>query len=550
LFTFIEIELVFVTNKLKSSFAFIHFEAYPMIEKVDFLIIGAGIAGLTAAIQLQKYGKVLVLVKNELTDANTAWAAGGIACSGPWSEDYEGHIKDTLEAGDGICNEEAVKFIVYHGAERIQDLIDWGLKFDLSESGEFDLGREGGHHVRRVLHTGDLTGRSIHNTLIQKAKELPNIELRTHQTAINLIEIKGECSGAYVLRKQTDEIYTVHSKATILATGGVGKVFLYTSNPDVATGDGIAMAWRIGAEIQDMEFIQFHPTCLYHPFAKNSLISEALRGEGAILKDQRGRRFMEKVHPLKDLAPRDIVSRAIDRVLKETGDEYVFLDISFKDAAYLKKRFPGVYEKCLQFGIDITKDPIPVVPAAHYSCGGVKADVKGQTNVPRLFAIGETACTGLHGANRLASNSLLEGLVCGYECGIYVGQKYGDKGHPLEQLPEWDARGVTDSKEAFVITSNWDEIRQTMQHYASIVRSDTYLLRARKRISMIHDEVTQYYWDFKITSDLIELRNLLTVARLIVESAMARKESRGAHFSLDYPNKADVVRNTIMKRYW
>jgi L-aspartate oxidase len=521
-----------------------------MIEHIDFLIIGGGIAGLTTAIRLQKYGQVLVLIKKSEEECNTAWAAGGIACSGPWSTDFEGHVRDTLEAGDGICNENAVRFIVEHGADRIQDMVSWGLKFDVDAKGEFDLGREGGHHVRRVLHVGDLTGKAILDVLLREAHKLPNLEIREQQYAINLIERHGQCVGCYVLDGKNDQIYTIQSKATILATGGVGKVYMYTSNPDVASGDGIAMAWRIGAEIENMEFVQFHPTCLYHPFAKNSLISEALRGEGAILKDIRGRRFMDDVHPLKELAPRDIVSRAIDRVLKATGDDYVYLDISMKDPEYLKHRFPGVYEKCKQFDIDITKDPIPVVPAAHYMCGGIKAEVTGRTNIPRLFAVGECASTGLHGANRLASNSLLEGLVCGYECAHHVGQKYCDQALPVESMPEWDATGVSDSDEAFVISSNWHEIRLTMQSYASIVRSDSYLLRARKRISMIHDEVDQYYWNFKITGDLLELRNLLTNARLIVESALARKESRGAHYTMDYPNKADVVRNTIIKRYW
>ena len=521
-----------------------------MIEKADFLIIGGGIAGLSAAIALQSYGKVLILVKLGLNDCNTFYAAGGIACSGPWSDDYEGHIRDTLEAGDGICEEAVVRYIVNHGEQRIEELMAWGLDFDKDAEGNLDLGREGGHMTRRVLHTGDLTGKAVHSTLLKKVQSLENIEIRTNQVAINLIEKKGECVGVYVMDKNKDHIYPIHAKSTILATGGIGKVFLYTSNPDVASGDGIAMAWRIGAEIANMEFVQFHPTCLFHPYAKNSLVSEALRGEGAILKDIRGNRFMEGVHPLKELAPRDIVSRAIDQKLKETGDEYVYLDISFKDPDYIRERFPGVYNKCLSFGIDITKEPIPVVPAAHYSCGGIKASINGTTNVPRLFAIGECSCTGLHGANRLASNSLLEGLVCGHECGDYVGHQYSSLPLPTTEIQEWHAENVTDSKEAFVITLNWNEIRLTMQNYASIVRSNSYLLRARHRITMIHEEVDHYYWNFKITSDLVELRNLLTVARIIVESAIARRESRGAHYTLDYPNKADIIKDTIMKQAW
>jgi L-aspartate oxidase len=521
-----------------------------MVETVDFLIIGAGVAGLSAAIPLQEFGKVLVLMKKGVDDCNTYNAAGGVAASGPWSDNFEGHVKDTITAGAGLCNEEVIREIVDKGTERIKELMQWGLEFDRNSDGDLDMGMEGGHHSRRVLHTGDLTGRSLLTTLYSKAISLPNVSIRKDQIAINLIEKHGECVGAYVLNNDTQEIYAIQAKATILATGGIGKVYLYTSNPDVASGDGIAMAWRIGAKIANMEMVQFHPTCLYHPYAKNFLVSEALRGEGAILYDRLGNRFMEGVHELKELAPRDIVSRAIDHRMKETGDDHVFLDISFKDADYIQERFPGIYQKCMELGIDITKEPIPVVPAAHYSCGGVKATVRGETNIPRLFAVGETACTGIHGANRLASNSLLEGLVCGYECGTLVGATYGDETSPVYPIEEWSAKHVSQSKEAFVITLNWNEIRLTMQNYASIVRSDSYLLRARHRISLIHQEVNQYYWDFKITGDLIELRNLLTIARLIVESALARHESRGAHYSLDYPEKADVVRDTVMKRYW
>jgi L-aspartate oxidase len=524
-----------------------------MVETFDFIVIGAGIAGLSTAIQLQKYGgKTLVLLKRDFEDSSTHFAAGGIASSGPWvhDPDLESHIKDTLEAGDGLCREEVVRKILTLGPNRIQDLIDWGVKFDTLQNGDYDLGREGGHSVRRVLHSSDLTGREIHKKLLLKAKSFPNIEFRTSHMAINLIEHKGQCVGVYVLDITNDTIYTAQAKATILATGGIGKVYLYTSNPDVASGDGIALAWRIGAEITNMEMVQFHPTCLYHPLAKNALITEAIRGEGAILYDQHHHRFMEHVHPLKELAPRDIVARAIDSVLKETGDDFVFLDISFKDADFLISRFPGVYEKCLEFGIDITKEPIPVVPACHYSCGGINTTYEGKTNVPRLYAVGECAHTGLHGANRLASNSLLEGLVCGYECGNLVGKTYQNAKMEDWKISEWSTKGIVDSKERFMITANWAEIRLNMQNYASIVRSDSYLLRARHRITVIHDEVNQYYWNFKITSDLLELRNLLTVARLIVESAMARKESRGAHFTLDYPNKADVVRDTTVRQYW
>ncbi|WP_371802992.1 L-aspartate oxidase [Candidatus Lokiarchaeum ossiferum] len=521
-----------------------------MVEKTDYLIIGGGIAGLSAAISLQKYGNVLILMKRKHNDCNTYYAAGGIAGSGPWSADFEGHISDTLEAGDGLCDPDVVRSIIHKGTSCLQDLMGWGIEFDRDEEGILDLGREGGHHTRRVLHTNDLTGRSILQTLLHKAHSFPNIEFREDHVVVNLIERETQCVGAYVLDKKTTEIYTIEAKATVLATGGIGKVYLYTSNPDVASGDGIAMASRIGARINNMEMVQFHPTCLYHPMAKNALITEAIRGEGAILRDQRGKRFMEGIHPLKELAPRDIVARAIDSVLKESGDDFVYLDISFKDAAFLKKRFPGVYQKCLEFNIDITKEPIPVVPACHYACGGIEATIEGKTSVKRLFAIGECACTGLHGANRLASNSLLEGLVCGSECGEYIGNNIQNFHVLHSSLPEWSTYGAVDSKEAFVISFNWAEIRQTMQNYASIIRSDSYLLRARHRITLIHEEVDHYYWNFRINSDLIELRNLLTVARLIVESALARKESRGAHYTLDHPKKSNVVRNTTIQRYW
>ncbi len=520
------------------------------MEKVDFLVIGAGVSGLSTAIKLQKYGKVLVILKRDFGDCNTYYAAGGIACSGPWSEDYEGHIKDTLVAGAGLCKKDVVEYVVYHGTERIQELMDWGLDFDIRDSGKLDLGKEGGHHTRRVLHTGDLTGRSVHKTLLEKARSLPNIEFRPYQMAVNLIKKQGECAGCYILDVKTEKIYTIKSKATIIAAGGIGKVFLYTSNPDVSSGDGIAMAWRAGAKISNMEFVQFHPTVLYHPEAKNTLVSEALRGEGAILKDKRGNRFMEGVHPLNDLAPRDIVSRTIDRVLKESGDECVYLDISFKNSEFVKERFPGIYNKCIKFGIDITKEPIPVVPAAHYSCGGVTATIKGKTNIPRLFVVGESSCTGLHGANRLASNSLLEGLVCGHECGEYIGKTIGSQKFQKYGVKEWEADWVVDSNEAFVINLNWNEIRMFMQNYCSIIRSDSYLKRARRRISILRDEIHRYYWNFKITSDLLELRNLLDIADLIVRSALARRESRGTHYTLDYPEKADVIRDTIIKKPW
>ncbi|MBN2155942.1 MAG: L-aspartate oxidase [Candidatus Lokiarchaeota archaeon] len=518
--------------------------------KTDFLIIGAGIAGLKAATELQKYGNVLVLVKQTLPECNTYYAAGGISCVWSNEDSFEQHKKDTMVAGDGLCKESVVDEIVRSGPVRVKELIEWGVQFDKKEDGHYDLTREGGHSQRRILHVQDLTGQAILTTLLSKLRTYSNIEVREHNIAINLYGRDNICRGAYVLNKKSNEIYTISAKATILATGGCGKVYLYTSNPDIASGDGIAMAYRIGAAISNMEFVQFHPTCLYHPYAKNYLISESLRGEGAQLLDKSGHKFMENYHPLKELAPRDIVSRAIDDVLKRTGDDYVMLDISFKDADYLRKRFPGINESCLKYDIDFTKEPIPVVPAAHYMCGGIMANTRGETNVKRLFAIGECACTGLHGANRLASNSLLEGLVCGYNCGKYIGTHLEQFGENSLDFPDWEEGHAVDPKEAVVITQNWDEIRRVMQNYVGIVKTDTWLKRAWDRLNLIHDEIDQYYWDFRITSDLIELRNLITVARLILKCSRARKESRGLHYNLDYPNKSRLVRDSVVKYYW
>ena len=520
------------------------------MEKVDYLIIGSGIAGLRSAISLQKYGNVLLLCKTSIEECNTDKAAGGIACA--WSEEdsIEKHIQDTLIAGDGLCKEEAVRSILLNSKERIKELIDWGIEFDTLEDGRYNLAKEGGHSKRRIFHVKDLTGHAILTKLLEQVKLYPNIEIRDWNIAINLYGRDYNCYGAYVLDRKRNEIYSIRAKATILATGGAGKVYLYTSNPDTASGDGIAMAYRIGAAIANMEFMQFHPTCLYHPYAKNALISESLRGEGAILTDRRGNRFMEKYHPLKELAPRDIVSRAIDDVMKKTGDEYVLLDISFKDADFLKSRFPGVYETCKKFGIDITKEPIPVVPAAHYLCGGILTDVNGITNVKNLYAIGESACTGLHGANRLASNSLLEGLVCGYNCGEFIGKNSKDSFAKDIEIPEWESGNAMDPNEAVIITQTWDEIRRLMQNYVGIVRTNKRLERAWARINLIQKEIEAYYWDFKITSDLIELRNLATVSKLTIKCARARKESRGIHYNLDYPNKAQLARDTIVKYYW
>jgi L-aspartate oxidase len=522
-----------------------------MNETVDFLIIGVGVAGLSTAIKLQKYGKVLMLAKERIENCSTEKAAGGISCVWADEDSFEQHVQDTMVAGDGLCKQDVVEKIVKDGPTRIKELIDWGIEFDKGENGSYDLAKEGGHNQRRIFHVKDLTGHAVLQVLLSKARSYPNIEIRDWQIAINLYAEDNICRGAYVLDRKKNNIYSISAKSTILATGGAGKVYLYTSNPDTASGDGIAMAYRIGAAVGNMEFFQFHPTCLFHPYAKNALISEALRGEGAILKDKKGNAFMQNYHPLKDLAPRDVVSRAIDEVMKKTGDEYVLLDISFKDPDFLKERFPGINQTCLKYGIDFTKEPIPVVPAAHYLCGGIMTDIDGQTNIGTLFAVGECSCTGLHGANRLASNSLLEGLVCGNRCGEYVGQNYSKKTQSKKAgIPPWQEGSATDPNERVIITQNWEEIRRVMQNYVGIVKTDKRLKRAWDRLNLIDDEINQYYWNFKITSDLIELRNILIVARLILKCARARRESRGIHYNLDCPNKANIVRDTVVKYFW
>lgn len=520
--------------------------------KTDILIIGGGISGLTLAIklaELAKDQKILIITKETLIDCNTYNAQGGIACVWDKTDSFEKHFQDTVIAGDGLCDENIVKEIITQAPERINELIEMGVKFNRNENGQYDFGREGGHSQRRVFHVDDLTGEAIQNVLIKNVTKLSNIEIKENWCAVNLYAQNFKCYGAYVLDQNNKEIHNIAAKAVILATGGAGKIYLYTTNPDVASGDGIAMAYRAGTTITNMEFIQFHPTCLYHPYAKSFLISEALRGEGAILRDVYGNEFMEKYHPLKELAPRDIVSRAIDAELKRSGDDYVYLDIaSYKDATFIKKKFPRIYENCLKFNIDITKEPIPIIPAAHYCCGGVMAKIDGTTDVNNLFVIGESACTGFHGANRLASNSLLEGLVSAHECANILKEKISKL--KIKEFPEWEPGNAVPSTEAVIITQNWDEIRRFMWNYVGIVRTDKRLKRAKKRINLLLDEIDQYYWDFKIEKNLVELRNLATVAKIIIVSAISRKESRGIHYNLDHPMKSEMSRSTTIKRPW
>jgi L-aspartate oxidase len=540
-----------------------------MIKKTDFLIIGSGIAGLSYALKVAKLGKVTIITKKKIQKTNTALAQGGVASVFSKVDSFELHIQDTLAAGDGICDKDVAKMVVENGPQRLKELVKQGANFNRQSNDEYDfsLGQEGGHSAKRIVYAQDLTGKEIEDTLVKNVENNSNITILEEHIAVNLItfsssirsglivtEKENYCCGAYVLNNRTGEIETFYSSITLLATGGASKVYLYTSNPDIATGDGIAMAYRAGALVANLEFVQFHPTCLYHPKAKNFLISEAVRGEGAFLIDSNGQRFMHKYSKDLELACRDVVARAIDNELKTSGANCVFLDITHKNSTFIKDRFPNIYARCLEYGIDMTKDHVPVVPAAHYMCGGVATDLNGKTDIQRLYAVGETACTGLHGANRLASNSLLEALVYShkaYESSIkeFKECKTGSK-HPDVTLDQWDEADTIDSDEAIVVSHNWDEIRRLMWNYVGIVRSDKRLQRALRRIQNIQKEINNYYWNFKVTSDLIELRNLATVAQLIIESALIRKESRGLHYNIEYPEKDDQnwLKPTTLKK--
>ena len=514
---------------------------------VDFLVLGSGIAGLFYALQAAEHGKVAVVTKKQAANSATNFAQGGIAAVVSPDDSIDEHLADTLEAGAGLCREHVVRYVVERGQKTIEALGKLGVEFDRGEGGDFALGREGGHNQRRVLHHKDATGREIERALLARARAHPNVAVLEDFCAVDLLTAEragmagpNRVLGAYVLDSRRGVVERFRARITFMATGGAGKVYLYTSNPDIASGDGMAMAYRAGATLANMEFFQFHPTCLFHPNAKSFLITEAIRGEGGILRSEAGDAFMDAYHALADLAPRDIVARAIDTELKRTGNDSVFLDITHREAAYLRDRFPTIYERCLEFGIDITSDPIPVVPAAHYCCGGVVTDLHGETDLPNLFAAGEVTCTGLHGANRLASNSLLEGVVFADAAAKESIARLPDLPPPSGDIAPWQEGSATETSEAVVITQNWDEIRRYMWNYVGIVRTDKRLARAARRTRLLREEITEYYWNFRLTPDLIELRNLARVAELVIKCAQRRKESRGLHYTLDHPDRDDV----------
>ncbi len=537
-----------------------------MNKNVDFLIIGSGIAGLCYAINAAKYGSVILITKKNDSECNTNYAQGGIACVLDTNDTFESHIHDTLTTGKGLCNEEAVQILVSEGPSRIKDLVNWGVNFSKTQTDgnqySLHLGKEGGHSKSRIVHANDLTGKVVEETLLKYARENRSIQIFEHFCAIDLITdyhiskksgLPTRCYGAYVLDTISKSIFAIQSKITCLSTGGAGKVYLNTTNPEIATGDGIGIAYRAGALISNMEFIQFHPTTLYHEKANSFLITEALRGYGAVLRDKAGKEFMDKYHPMKSLAPRDIVARAIDNEMKISGELCVYLDIRHAPAAKTRAHFPNIYSQCKEFGIDITKDLIPVVPAAHYICGGIKVDVNGKSSIENLYACGEVACTGIHGANRLASNSLLEALV-------YSKRASNDAGTRLKStnfiqsalIPEWDDSGTIDNEEWILLSHNFKEIQSVMWDYVGIVRSNVRLGRALRRIQLLEKEIDNFYRRTKVTARLLELRNLVTTAKLIVTSAIQRKESRGLHYTTDYPNQNDRYwkKDTILSRTW
>jgi len=523
-----------------------------MIKDFDVVIVGSGLAGLTAALLLAPKHRVAIITKRAMNDGSSGWAQGGIAAVMAEDDSFQSHVDDTLVAGAGLSQLDATKFVVEHAPQTIDWLVQLGVPFS-QEDGHLHLTREGGHSARRIVHVTDATGAAVQQKAIEHVRRTPNITVFERHMLVDLITTRKlgmaadepqRCLGLYALDEDADEVITFRTPHTILATGGAGKVYLYTTNPDTATGDGIAAAWRAGCRVTNMEFIQFHPTCLYHPHVKSFLITEAVRGEGGKLLLPDGTRFMPGHDPRAELAPRDVVARAIDFEMKKHGIDCVYLDISHQPAAFIQEHFPNIYARCLELGIDITKQPIPVVPAAHYTCGGIHTDLQGRTDLAGLHAIGETAYTGLHGANRLASNSLVECMVFARSAsGDIMSQKLP---HP-PQLPAWDESRVTDSDEAVVISHNWDELRRFMWDYVGIVRTNKRLERAEHRIRLLQAEIHEFYANFHVTRDLLELRNLVTVAELIVKSAHARHESRGLHFSRDYPQMAEDAEPTILK---
>jgi L-aspartate oxidase len=523
-------------------------------EHVDFLVLGGGVAGLSFALEAARHGSVLVLTKRQRTEGATQYAQGGIASVLGADDDFGQHIEDTLVAGAGLCHTDAVEVTVREGPERIRWLQSIGVELD-HEGERLHLTREGGHSRRRVAHAKDATGREVERALVAACDER-GVRIVEDAVAVDLLVSSrlglgtpDRVLGAYVVDRATGDVVTLTAAVTVLATGGAGKTYLYTTNPDVATGDGVAMAFRAGASVANMEFFQFHPTCLYHPAAKSFLISEACRGEGGILRNGAGEAFMIRYDPRKELAPRDIVARSIDAEIKRRGDDCAFLDMTHLPKAFLIEHFPNIYATCKEFGIDMAVQPLPVVPAAHYQCGGVVTDLDGATSLPQLLAVGEVACTGLHGANRLASNSLLEGLVFGRRAALRAAELARGLRDPPPAVPGWNPGSALDPNEAVVVTHNWDEVRRLMWNYVGIVRSMKRLERARTRLALLRGEIRDYYWQYKITPDLVELRNVADVAMLIVECARRRKESRGLHYLLDFPKPDEHQRHdTVVRR--
>ena len=527
----------------------------------DVLVIGSGVAGLSFALKVASFADVTLVTKKGCVDTATNLAQGGVAAVLSEQDRLEDHVRDTLVSGDGLCNEDVVRIVVEEGPRRVRELVDFGVRFQRGRGGEeFDLGMEGGHSARRVAHAQDLTGREIERALLAKVHGCPRVEVLEDHLAIDLLVesratgrnlARERCLGAYVLNRITGEVETRRARVTVLCSGGCGKVYLYTTNPDIATGDGVAMAYRAGAKVANLEFVQFHPTCFFNRRAKNFLISEAVRGEGGVLVNEQGQPFMERYDARGDLATRDAVARGIDAEMKMSGADCVYLDITHKDAAFLKKRFPNIYGTCKKYGVDMTREPIPVVPAAHYMCGGVQVDEWGVSSIANLLAFGETACTGLHGGNRLASNSLLEAVVFSHRGALWLKRHWTEvRARTLPRVSDWRVGHACSIEENVLISHNWDQIRRLMWNYVGIVRREKRLQLVEKRLTPILSEIKEHFHDYLLTPDLVELRNITVIAELIVRSATLRKESRGLHYIVDYPNHDDVhfKRDTVLCR--